>query len=180
MLLNQGIQIEANPNEAVSLWLKCIDDFRHIQATYELATACYLGEGVPENAEMAVHLFRRAAHLGHAGAAYMLGECLLCGAGVERDRANALEWLVTAAELGHFGARDRVLIILNDKNSNTTSLDAVEAAATQRKLEEEIKWMNIPEDEKLKAVNIERRYTIGDANNMERRKTIVSESRGEA
>jgi TPR repeat protein len=104
----------------------------------------------------------------------------LYGAGVERDRANALEWLVTAAELGHLGARDRVLIILNEKNSNTASLDAVEAAATQRKLQEEIKWMNIPEDEKHKAVNIERRYTIGDASNMERRKTIVSESRGEA
>jgi TPR repeat protein len=181
ILLNEGkiAGVDANPQQAVVWWRRCVDDHRHIQATYELATACYLGEGMPEYPEWAVRLFWRAAHLGHAGAAYMLGECMLNGVGIERDRANALEWLVTAAELGHRGARDRVLTVLNEDYSN---LDAGQAAE-ERKQEEAVKWMNLHDEAKLKAVNIERRYTIGGGSRnpavRARRKTIVAESRDE-
>lgn len=133
---------------------------------------------------MAVSLFRRAANLGHAGAAYILGECLLYGApGVDIDRANALEWLVTAAELGHRVARERVILVLTNQDYN----DFDECLASgQRKQEEDAKWINPHDDEAiLKAVNIERRYTIGGESRNSavpaaRRKTIVSESRDES
>jgi len=75
----------------------------------------YTGEGVDENEEEAVRLFKLAAEQHHAAASYMLGDCLLDGADVELDRASALEWLVQAAELGHRGARSRVMAVLEKK-----------------------------------------------------------------
>ena len=124
---------------------------------YELANAYYLGEGVAENPSLAVRYFRRAANLGHAGSAYMLGQCLLDGVGVpHRDRATALEWIITAAELGHQLARKRVAIILNEEYSNLN----VGIASTAAERHEAMKWMN-SRDQKRRAVNIERRHTIG-------------------
>ena len=147
---------------------------------YELANANYLGEGTPESPETAVKLYRRAAHLGHAGAAYMLGECLLDGVGADRDRENALEWLVTAAELGHVLARKRVFAILMEDYEN---LDAGQANE-QRTQEEAEKWINLREEQKVKRVNIERRFSIGGGSRnpkvMERRRTKVRESRDQA
>ena len=144
---------------------------------YELAVAMYTGEGVPENTEFSVILFRRAAHLGHAGAAYMLGECLLDGVGVERDRGDALEWLITAAELGHQVARRRVFAVLNE---DYDVLDAGKAES-ERKLVEAEKWVNASDEEKVRAVNVERRYSIGGGSRnpevLARRRSIVAESR---
>jgi TPR repeat protein len=96
IILNEGSVpgVEPNPQQAVVWWRRCADEHRHIEATYELALAMYIGEGLAENTEFAVKLFKRTAHLGHAGAAYMLGECLLEGDGTERDRGDALEWYV--------------------------------------------------------------------------------------
>ena len=182
ILLNEGKipGVDANPQLAVVWFRRCVDYHRHIKATYELATANYLGEGTPENPETAVKLYRRAAHLGHAGAAYMLGECLLDGVGADRDRENALEWLVTAAELGHILARRRVFTILNEDYEN---LDAGKANE-ERKQEEAAKWINLREEKKVKAVNIERRFSIGGGSRnpkvMAKRQTKVKESRDEA
>jgi TPR repeat protein len=177
--LNEGKLpgVDANPLQAVVWWLRCVNSHRHIQATYELATAYYLGEGVPENPERAVKLFRRASNLGHAGAAYMLGECMLDGVGVERDRANALEWLVTAAELGHLLARRRVLTVLHEDYDNLEKGQAEE----ERKQAEAIKWIGLKDEEMVKAINIERRYSIGGGSGnpavRARRKKKVKESR---
>jgi Sel1 repeat len=191
ILLSEGSidGVDANPQQAAVWWRRCVDEHGHIHSLYELATACYLGDGIVEDAPMAVSLFRRAAHLGHAGAAYMLGECLLNGVGTERDRTDALEWLVTAAELGHRGAQERVLMILNVDYGDYNVANDV---AKQRQLEETIKWINYEEDiesydpklEPLhKAVNIERRFTIGGGSRnpvvVARRKSIVEESRNE-
>jgi uncharacterized protein len=177
--------VEANPQQAVVWWRRCVDEHGHVNATYEFATACFLGDGIPENASMAVSLFRRAAHLGHSGAAYMLGECLLNGVGAQRDRTDALEWLVTAAELGHRGAQERVLMILNEEYGNCIESDA----AKQRQLDETVKWMNfddeVDESQEMyqKLVNIERRFTVGGGIRnpvvVARRKSIVAESRDE-
>jgi len=131
---------------------------------------------VAENPKLAVKLFRRAAHLGHAGAAYLLGECLLDGVGTERDRANALEWLVTAAELGHQLARKRVMVILQQ---DYEKLDAGQAEMGRR--DEALKWVSSANEEKVRDVNIERRFTIGGGSwNPQisaRRRTKVEESR---
>lgn len=162
-----------NPKQAVNWWRRCVDLHRHVNATYELAVALYTGEGVPENPELAVHYFRRIAHLGHSGAAYMLGECLLDGVGTERDRANALEWLVTAAELGHQLARERVIAVLQqdyeDLNKGKTDDGTVA-------------WVGEENADRLRAVNIERKYTVGggvkNPKVLEHRRTKVQESRG--
>jgi TPR repeat protein len=67
ILLNEGLipGIDINPQLAVVWWRRCVDTHGHINATYELATAYYLAEGVAENATSAVRYFRRAANLGH-------------------------------------------------------------------------------------------------------------------
>ena len=151
-----------------------MDLHRHIKAMYELGVAVYTGEAVEENTELAVNLFRKAAHLGHAGAAYMLGECLLDGVGVERDRGDALEWLVMAAELGHHLARRRVLEVLEEEYEQ---LD-VGKMESERKSEEAEKWVNASDGEKLIAVKVERRYSIGgNPAVIAKRKTVVEESR---
>lgn len=181
MLLNDGKipGVDANPQQAVVWWRRCVDYHRHIVATYELGNANYLGDGVPENPELAVRLFRRAANLGHPGAAYMLGECLLDGVGIERDRANALEWLVTAAELGHQLARSRVIAVLNEEIQYLDNGRAQE----ERRAVEASKWVTGEDEAKIRAVNIERRFTIGGGSRnpkvQQRRQTKVAESRGE-
>lgn len=179
IILHEGrvVGVEANPQQAVVWWRRCVDTHRHITAMYELGVAMYTGDGVPENTEFAVILFRRAAHLGHAGAAYMLGECLLAGVGVERDRGDALEWLVTAAELDHQLARRRVFVVLNQ---DYEMLDAGKGAS-ERKAKEAEKWVNASNEEKVRAVNIERRFSVGGGSRnpavLAKRKTIVQESR---
>ena len=154
-----------------------MDEHRHITSTYELALAMYIGEGLNEDTHQAVKLFRRAAHLGHSGAAYMLGECLLEGVGAERDRGDALEWLVTAAELGHTLARSRVFAILEQ---DYEMLDAG-VAASQRRTQDAEKWVNACNEEVMRAVNIERRFSVGGGSRnpiiLARRKTIIAESR---
>jgi len=185
--------VQPNPAEAVVWWRRCVELHRHITATFELGVAMYTaeGEGVTENPELAVRLFRQAAHLGHAGAAYMLGECLLDGVGVKRDRANALEWLVTAAELGHQLARRRVMIILKqDYDDGEEDLDAIH----KERMEEAQKWTNRYGFEELEgvktnagdsngsvSVHIERRHTRGALTPRiaARRKSKVIESRDE-
>lgn len=181
IILNDGkiAGVDANPEQAVVWWRRCVDVHRHITSMYELAVAMYTGEGIPENTEFAVKLFRQAAHLGHPGAAYMLGECLLAGVGVERDRSDALEWLVTAAELGHQLARRRVFVVLYQ---DYETLDAGKGAS-ERKAREAEKWVNANNEEKVRAVNIERRFSIGGGSRnpavLAKRKTIVQESRDE-
>jgi TPR repeat protein len=166
---------EVDSQSAVMWWQRCVDLHRHIKATFELAVAFYTGEGVPENPELAVNLFRRAAHSGHAGAAYMLGECLLDGVGSARDRASALEWLVTAAELGHHLARHRVVIVLQQDHEK---MNAGQAPAESDEQDDEdaeaLKWV----DHNVRVGDL---YiisgTTGAAEILQRRKTKVMESR---
>jgi TPR repeat protein len=136
--------------------------------------AYYTGEGLTENPDYAVKLFKQAAHLGHAGAAYMLGECLLDGIGAQRDRASALEWLVTAAELGHGLARDRVLVLLNEdyeKIENPSEDGPCEETS------EAEKWAAEQAGDGSMS-NIERRFTLGAASGeVGRRKSKVLDSR---
>jgi len=166
--------VDANPEQAVVWFRRCVDIHRHIAATYELAIAFYTGDGGVENPEMAVSLFRQAAHLGHAGAAYMLGECLLEGVGSGRDRADALEWLVTAAELGHKKARRRVLAVLQQDHG-----DLEDSSTKEARLEETLKWASLKTLEDVG--KLERRHTIGSGKLnpviIAKRKSKVKESR---
>lgn len=186
MILNEGLVkgVDINTDQAVVWFRRCVDGHRHIKATYELAVALYTGEGVVENPEQAVKLFRRTAHLGLAGSAYILGECLLDGVGVERDRADALEWLTTAAELGHQLARKRVIIVLRQ---DFEKLHPDELEAQMDCKEEAARWMNAEEDDTVRQIIVERKFTVGgcapparnDPTVAARRKTKVQESREE-
>jgi hypothetical protein len=179
IILNEGLVegVDINPEDACVWWRRCVDSHRHIKATYELGAAMYTGEGVVENPELAVKLFRRIAHLGHAGAAYMLSECLLDGVGIARDRSDALEWLVTAAELGHRLAQNRVISILRQDYGK---LDNQEFNTQDSKIEGG-RWSIGELGDNMQKAMIERRYTIGGGSRnpviATRRKTKVLESR---
>jgi TPR repeat protein len=179
IILNEGLVegIDTNPEEAVVWWRRCVDEHRHIKATYEVAAAMYTGEGMAENPELAVKLFRRIANLGHAGAAYMMSECLLDGVGIVRDRSDALEWLVTAAELGHRLAQNRVICILRQ---DYDKLGTDESQPQDSRLEAG-RWLTGELGENIRKVIVERRFTIGGGSRnpfiAARRKTKVLESR---
>jgi TPR repeat protein len=160
----------------VTWWKRCVDFHRHIKATFELGVALYTGEGVAENPEVAVKLFRRAAHSGHAGAAYMLGECLLDGVGSPRDRASALEWLVTAAELGHHLARHRVVIVLQQDHEklNSGQAPAESDEPDEDDDEEAMKWA---EEDSFSEKHVLPEDSVATRAVLQRRKTKVMESR---
>lgn len=116
MCLNDG-RAGRDPDSvaAVSWFKRCNEMYEHKQARYELGVALYTGEGIAEDEEEAVRMFRLAADQHHPSACYMLGDCLLDGVGVAIDRASALEWLIRSGELGHRGARSRVMAVLEKK-----------------------------------------------------------------
>jgi hypothetical protein len=182
IILSEGLVegVDINPELAVVWWRRCVDFHRHCKATYELAVAMYTGEGVEENSELAVTLFGRIAHLGHAGASYMLSECLLDGVGIQRDRSDALEWLVTAAELGHRRAQNRVISILRQ---DYDILDNDEVGAQDCRVEGG-RWATGEIGDNIRKVIIERKFTIGGGSRnpfvAARRKTKVLESREKA
>jgi hypothetical protein len=179
IILNEGLVegVDINPEEAVVWWRRCADYHRHIKATYEIAVSMYTGEGLAEDPEQAVKLFRRIAHLGHAGAAYMLSECLLDGLGIASDRSDALEWLVTAAELGHRLAQNRVISVLRQ---DYAKLDSDELTPQDSKLEGG-RWVTGKLGDNIRKAIVERRFTIGGGSRnpcvAARRKTKVLESR---
>lgn len=63
--------VEINPKVATSWWMTACEKHEHIQSLYEMGVAFYTGEGVPENEEVAVEYFKRAADSGHSGACYV-------------------------------------------------------------------------------------------------------------
>ena len=55
---------------------------------------CYdMGEGVPEDAKMAVKWYTKAAEKGHKDAMYSLAVCYEKGTGVPKDMQKAREWI---------------------------------------------------------------------------------------
>lgn len=177
----EGHYAEADPKRAC-MWFRRAADLGHMQACYEMGVALYTGEGVTENEQEAVEYFERAASVGHAAAAYMLGDCLLDGVGVIRDRAEALEWIVAAGEMGHRGARSRVLAVLEkqegDENGEFTDGSRQTFKRKVEDEEEEIKWT---EEDLMRLVTVERKFTIGGGSRnpvvLKRRRTVIAESR---
>lgn len=73
----------------------------HAQAQFRLGCLYTFGQGVPEDLELAVRLFRLAAEQGDADAQNNLGGMYAEGLGVERDPVEAYMWLGLAAAQGH-------------------------------------------------------------------------------
>ena len=66
--------------------------------------AYYLGEGVEQDEEEGVNLFRQAAEQGHGDAQYWLGQAYCLGKGAGQDISEGLKWLMKAAEQGNENA----------------------------------------------------------------------------
>ncbi len=60
-----------------------------------------LGFGVPQNATMAINLFREAAKRGSYDGMFRLGLAYRDGAGTPKDAVTGCQWLIKAAEFGH-------------------------------------------------------------------------------
>ena len=77
----------------------------HAQAQFRLGCLYAFGQGVPEDQELALRLFRLAAEQGDADAQNNLGGMYAEGLGVPTDMVQAYMWLELAAAGGHPLAR---------------------------------------------------------------------------
>jgi len=73
----------------------------HAKAQFRLGCLYTFGQGVPEDREMALRLFRLAADQGDLDAQNNLGGMYAEGLGVEPDLVRAYMWFDLAARRGH-------------------------------------------------------------------------------
>ncbi len=85
-----GDELELTQSESRSL----------AQVHLNIGRMFHSGDGVPQNAELALKWFRRAAEAGLAEAQYELALRYLNGDGVDEDETEARKWLQRAAESG--------------------------------------------------------------------------------
>ena len=73
-----------------------------MDAQYFYGLLCYYGQGIPQNAELAIEYFQLAAEQGHEDATSNLGMILTYGDnGATRDDAAARKWLESGVANGH-------------------------------------------------------------------------------
>ena len=123
---NNGVGVEQDYEEAVKWYRKAVvqeyafgqlEGFRscvckgngveqvYAIAQYYLGMCYYYGEGVKQDYEAAVKLYREAAEQGVADAQCELGLCYYFGEGVEQDYEEAVKWYRKAAEQGYASAQ---------------------------------------------------------------------------
>jgi Sel1 repeat len=73
----------------------------HAQAQFRLGFLYTFGQGVPEDHDLALRLFRLAAEQGDADAQNNLGGMYAEGLGVAGDEVEAYMWVELAARAGH-------------------------------------------------------------------------------
>jgi hypothetical protein len=73
-------------------------------SAYNLGVLHALGQGVTQDSDKAVDLFRQSADAGYAPAQFNLGMAYRSGQGVERDYKKAARWWLKAAEQGNVQA----------------------------------------------------------------------------
>lgn len=76
------------------------------EAQSRLADLYLTGNGVPQNLQKAVQLYRTSAEQGNANAQYNMGVFSEEGRGVPRSLTKAFEWYKKAAEQGHANAQN--------------------------------------------------------------------------
>ncbi len=75
------------------------------QAQFELGRGYEEGRGLPQNEDLAVKWYRKAAEQGHAAAQNTVGVFYRLGrGGLEKDKAEAVNWYRRAARQGHAAA----------------------------------------------------------------------------
>jgi TPR repeat protein len=83
-------------------------------AEYNLGLMYYAGQGVAQDYERAVMLFRGAAEQGDPPSQYSLGVAYEFGAGVQRDYVEAAAWYRRAAEQGYIDAQSALGFMYGD------------------------------------------------------------------
>jgi uncharacterized protein len=73
----------------------------HAQSQFRLGCLYTFGQGVPEDRDLALRLFRLAAEQGDADAQNNLGGMYAEGLGVTADQIEAYMWFELAANAGH-------------------------------------------------------------------------------
>ena len=76
------------------------------KAQYELGNMFYYGnKGVPQNHELAMAWYRRAADQGNTDAQFSIGQMYAIGFGVPKNMSEALKWYQKAGENGNLNAQ---------------------------------------------------------------------------
>ena len=91
---------------AAADWFARAGDQDHPEALRSLGNLFESGHGVPQNDELAVEFYRKAANLGDPFAQYNLAILIDRGRGAERDPAAVRHWLKLAADQGMKEAQD--------------------------------------------------------------------------
>jgi TPR repeat protein len=101
----------------------------HAKAQFRLGCLYVFGQGVPQDYQMALRLFRLAAEQGDIDAQNNLGGMYAEGLGVGRDLVQAYMWFELAAAKGHDVAiRNRAFI---SKELSAEEVDRAKAAAAE-------------------------------------------------
>lgn len=87
--------VAKNPKQAAYWYARASE--RSAEAQWKLGALYQRGLGAPQNSEVAVAMYRKAAQAGLAGAQNSLGNMYLLGLGVEQDIGKALELYLEAA-----------------------------------------------------------------------------------
>lgn len=108
-----GHGIERDDGEAVR-WLRVAiensetDEEVQDAALMGLGQLYVFGQGVPQNYDEAMKLFRKAADRGYSGAQWSIGNLYLNGQGVTRDYVEGVKWFRLAAEQGDLQGQRRI------------------------------------------------------------------------
>ncbi len=79
-----------------------------VKAQFELASAYYIGNGVPQDYQEAMKWYRKVAEQGVASAQHNLGIAYSKGLGVPQDYLEAVKWYRKAAEQGDSYAQNNL------------------------------------------------------------------------
>lgn len=104
----------------------------HAKAQFRLGCLYTFGQGVPEDHEMALRLFRLAADQGDLDAQNNLGGIYAEGLGVEPDLVQSYMWFELAAERGHEMAKSNRAFIAERMSAEQVA-EAEDLAAEWRK-----------------------------------------------
>lgn len=110
-------QVLDNDPELAAGWFYRSAEQGYADAQFNLGLMYANGEGVEQNMDEAVTLFKKAAEQGHVDAQNNLGALYFTGEGVTRDEEKAIAWFEKAAEQGNEEA--------------IANLDAIKAAQIQ-------------------------------------------------
>ncbi len=106
-----------------------------VKAMYEIGKRHADGDGLPQDIDLAVTWYRKAADCNYLDALFSLATCYAFGQGVSQDYGQAIPWYQKAAEQGHPDSQYMLAMShqygLNDTQDMSTARNWYEKAAAQ-------------------------------------------------